>query len=408
MSKSKILYQLSGSIAAYKACSVISALIQEGHEVRIACTPSALQFVGKATLEGLTGYPVYDQIFEERRAMDHIQLARWADLAVLAPATATSIARLANGLGEDAVSCLFLAWEVGQRPYLVAPAMNHAMYSHPATQGHLKTLSSWGVRVLPVGEGHQACGETGAGRFLEPEQLLAEIRTSLPQPLASTRDPKRILITGGGTREAVDGVRFLTNFSTGQTAATLCDRWAAQGHQVTALFGRDSKRPKLARRTEEYESFSDLDRELRKILAEETFDLVVHLAAVSDYSVSAVSVKGRDLPPSEDLKLPSSIDGLTLRLAPNFKIIQRLRQYALPRKPKVVAFKLTRSANPKERVAAVKKLDRESHPDVIVHNDFADRAAGQPLFTLYRSGASSRSATDYASLADSILQEVFS
>lgn len=406
MSRFKILYQLSGSIAAYKACHVISRLIQEGHEVRVACTPSALQFVGRATLEGLTGQPVFDDVFRPGQMMDHIHLARWADLAILAPASAASLARLATGLGEDAVGSLFLAWEMGRKPYLVAPAMNHEMYAHPATRAHLRTLAAWGVRVLPVEEGHQACGEAGAGRFLEPERLLAEIRAALPH--SSAAKPKRILVTGGGTREPVDGVRFLSNFSTGRTAATLGDRWAQQGHQVTALVARDAARPRLARQTEEYESFSDLDQNLRRLLAQEPFDLVVHLAAVSDYSVSAVSVKGRDLPPSADLKLPSSIDGLTLRLAPNFKIIQRLREYAAPHRPRVVAFKLTRSANAKERLAAVKRLDRESRPDVIVHNDLADREAGTPLFTLYRAGRDPVRTHETSALADSILHEVFS
>lgn len=179
MSKSdKILFQLSGSIAAYKACSVISRLVQDGFEVRTACTPGALKFIGAATLEGLTGHPVFSDAFEHGRMMDHIHLAQWADLAILAPASANTINRLAAGLGGDAVGSLFLAYDL-KKPYLVAPAMNQAMIRHPATQASFEKLRGWGVRILPTDEGHQACGDTGPGRLLEPEKILHAIRQAL-------------------------------------------------------------------------------------------------------------------------------------------------------------------------------------------------------------------------------------
>jgi phosphopantothenoylcysteine decarboxylase/phosphopantothenate--cysteine ligase len=172
---SKILVQLSGSIAAYKSCYLISKLVQAGHEVKTVATKGALEFVGAATLEGLSGSPVFHDIYEEGRMMDHIHLAKWADLSILAPASANTINRLAQGLADDVVGTLFLAWDLKKKPYLVAPAMNQQMMDHPATKEALSKLEGWGAHVLPSGDGHQACGDTGLGRLLEPDQLFAII-----------------------------------------------------------------------------------------------------------------------------------------------------------------------------------------------------------------------------------------
>lgn len=175
MTPRRILFQISGSIAAYKACSVISALVQQGHELQCVATRSGLEFVGEATLEGLTGRPVFTDTFEPGRRMDHIHLAKWAELAVLCPASAGALNRLSAGLADDAIGTLFLAWELGRKPYFVAPAMNQQMWRHPATQASLARLEGWGVRVLPTAEGHQACGDQGPGRLLEPQEILARL-----------------------------------------------------------------------------------------------------------------------------------------------------------------------------------------------------------------------------------------
>jgi phosphopantothenoylcysteine synthetase/decarboxylase len=171
---SKVLVQLSGSIAAYKTCYLISRLVQEGHEVKVVATRGALEFVGKASLEGLSGQPVFCDIYEEGRMMDHIHLSKWADLSVLAPASANTIARLAQGLSDDPIGTLFLAWDL-KKPYWLAPAMNQQMYQHPATQEALKKLGSWGVRLLQGDSGHQACGDVGPGRLMEPDQIYETI-----------------------------------------------------------------------------------------------------------------------------------------------------------------------------------------------------------------------------------------
>jgi phosphopantothenoylcysteine decarboxylase len=171
----RLLFAFSGSIACYKACHALSRLVQAGVEVRVVATPTALRFVGAPTLEGLSGHPVFDDLWTPGRAMDHISLARWADLALVAPATAHTLNRLASGQAGDPIGALFLAWELARKPWWVAPAMNHAMLAHPVTTASIQKLTTLGVRVLPPGEGAQACGETGSGRLIEPELLVREV-----------------------------------------------------------------------------------------------------------------------------------------------------------------------------------------------------------------------------------------
>lgn len=179
MSKSKILFQLSGSIACYKSCFAISRLVQEGFEIQTVCTESALKFVGAATFEGLTGRPVFSDVFEYGRMMDHIQLAKWADLSILCPATANQITQLASGQASDCIGTLFLAYDLKTKPYFVAPAMNQQMFQHPAVQNALATLEGWKVRILPTEHGHLACGDYGEGRLLEPIKIVEEIKQAL-------------------------------------------------------------------------------------------------------------------------------------------------------------------------------------------------------------------------------------
>jgi phosphopantothenoylcysteine decarboxylase/phosphopantothenate--cysteine ligase len=179
MSNGNLLLCLTGSISAYKACTVISRLAQAGVTVQTVATPAALRFVGAATLEGLSGRPVFSDLFEAGRALDHIELARTADLALVCPATAHTLNRLAAGLADDPVGALFLAWEFGVKPWWVAPAMNQRMWSHPATAGSLARLRDWGVRVIEPADGAQACGEVGPGRLADPEHIATEVLAAL-------------------------------------------------------------------------------------------------------------------------------------------------------------------------------------------------------------------------------------
>ncbi len=175
----KVLFLLTGSIACFKACELISRLVKRGVAVETVASAGALRFVGAATLEGLTGRRPFTDLYEAGRTMDHIRLARWADVAVLCPATANSLNRLAGGLADDAIGALFLAWETGRKPWLVAPAMNATMWDHPATRASCERLADLGARLLPVGDGRLACGEQGEGRLLEVDELEKHVLQAL-------------------------------------------------------------------------------------------------------------------------------------------------------------------------------------------------------------------------------------
>ncbi len=180
----RLLFLLSGSISCYKACHAISRLAQAGIEVQTVATPGALRFIGSATLEGLTGRAPFTDLWENGRAMDHIDLARRADLALVCPATANTLNRLASGLADDPVGALFLAWELQKKPWWVAPAMNSAMLAHPATQASIQKLTTMGVRVLPPDSGALACGEIGAGRLMDPETIILHVLAALGPKIA--------------------------------------------------------------------------------------------------------------------------------------------------------------------------------------------------------------------------------
>ena len=371
MPSHKILFQLSGSIAAFKACAVISKLVQAGHEVQTLATAAALRFVGAPTLEGLSGRAVLSDVFESGQAMQHIHAIRWADLAILCPASANSINKLASGIGDDLVSTSFLAHDF-RKPYLVAPAMNSTMYAHPATRKSIATLRGWGVQILESASGVLACGETGWGRLLEPDALFREVLGALDAQAPTTR-PLKVLVTSGGTREAIDSVRFIANASTGRTGAAIAEHLASRGHAVTLLHARGSHEASDARldRRRGFLTFDDLDRALREELASGACDAVVHAAAVGDYSVEWVENAAGARLPHRAGKAPSG-SPLLLRLTPNPKLLVRLRDYADDRGLVVVAFKLTSNATESERTDAVSLLAREASPDFIVQNDLSE------------------------------------
>lgn len=174
MSGSNVLFILTGSIACYKACHVISRLGQAGHRVRAVATEAALRFVGVATLEGLTREKVATDLFAAGGALDHIALSRWADLTVVCPATANTLNRMAAGLADDLAGALLLAHE-WRKPLVVVPAMNPAMWTHPATERSVRTLREWGAQFIAVAEGRTACGENGEGRLAEPDEIVTAI-----------------------------------------------------------------------------------------------------------------------------------------------------------------------------------------------------------------------------------------
>lgn len=403
MCAAKILFELTGSIAAWKACGVISRLVQDGHEVQTIATPSALQFIGPATLEGMTGRPVRSGLWDSGTAMDHINLVKWADLVVLCPATANTINRLAAGLADDLAGALFLAHD-WRKPYLVAPAMNPAMWAHPATRAGVETLRGWGVRVLPVARGRLACGDEGEGRMVEPDEILAAIREALSdtaeQPRRGLR--RRVLVTSGGTEEPIDGVRTIANFSTGRTGAALADHLRRAGHEVTLLRAHRAVAASPGVRDETFATFADLKAALRRLLAEEPYDAVVHAAAVSDYSVGEVVVNGR--PAKSGVAKIESGQDVALRLVPNPKLVDQLRAWSGRPQLRVIAFKLTRGATPEAAAAAVRTLFGHSQADAVVHNDLAaiEPETGRFPATLWRADGSTEALSSREALADAL------
>ena len=234
----KILLQVSGSIAAFKAVALCSKLVQNHFDVEIVMSPSAEQFIGKASFEGITRRKVHHANFEEGSMMAHIDLERWADLILLYPATAHTLSTLAHGDGGSLIGALFLAHQF-TKPYWIAPAMNTAMMNHPAVTENLQKLQNWGVRVFHGTEGNLACGEIGNGRVIEPEHMFDLIQKEFKKDTLAKN--ARILITAGGTTEPIDSVRSITNTSTGETGFVLAQSLLAQGHQVTLLQSRNSR-----------------------------------------------------------------------------------------------------------------------------------------------------------------------
>ncbi|MBU2494349.1 MAG: bifunctional phosphopantothenoylcysteine decarboxylase/phosphopantothenate--cysteine ligase CoaBC [Bacteroidetes bacterium] len=381
MSNYKILFKISGSIAAYKSAYLISKLVQNGCEVQTVATESALEFIGKATLEGLTGKQVITDTFVSGGMMSHINLVKWADLTILAPATANTINKLAAGIGDNILTSLFLAhtWE---KPYLIAPAMNMWMFDHPATKSSLEKLKSWGVEILPTGEGYLACGDMGKGKLLEPDLIFNRIE----ELLENKKKPKNklsILITAGGTREDIDGVRFLTNLSTGKTAAAIADHFISAGYNVTYLHAPDIILPKGNCEKIIFTSYKSLDEAVKKELSSKKYNAVIHNAAVSDYSVESVVVADKiyNVPFSE--KLPSSEENISLNLKRNEKIVNKIKSYS--KDILLTAFKLTANQNEERKLEQVNKLFHDSSADFVVQNDISNRMGGnvQQMFSVY-------------------------
>jgi len=380
--RKNIVLMMSGSIACAKATSLISEWVKRGDKVRVACTSAAGHFVGPATLEGLSGERVFDNTFEAGRAMDHVALAQWADLMVVCPASSNLINKFAAGIADDAVTTLWQAtWGRGI-PQFVVPAMNTKMWNYPATRDGVEKLRSWGVHVLPTAEGDLACGEQGAGRMLEPADILKTIDALLSYDRPGRSG--RVLITGGGTREPIDAVRYIGNQSTGRTSAALADAFNELGLDVTWLGARSAVRPNKACRQIEFESFAELQQQLEDQLESEDYDLVVQAAAVGDYAVQDV-VGERGRAGAGTGKLESGNE-LSLRLTPNPKLLNRIRQNSRNHNVRVVGFKLTVGADDERTTAAVCRVFAAGGVDLVVQNDLHEIEAGRHRFAVYEEG----------------------
>ncbi|NMM10579.1 MAG: bifunctional phosphopantothenoylcysteine decarboxylase/phosphopantothenate--cysteine ligase CoaBC [Polaromonas sp.] len=231
-----ILLGLSGGIACYKAAELCRTLVKAGATVQVVMSQAAEQFITPVTLQALSGRPVYTSQWDRRESnnMAHINLSREADAILIAPCSADFIAKLLHGRADDLLSLMCLARPIDKVPLLVAPAMNREMYAHPATQRNFAQLESDGARVLGVGSGFQACGETGDGRMLEPEQLLEDIIAFFtPKVLIG----QRVLVTAGPTYESIDPIRGITNLSSGKMGFAVARAAREAGAEVTLVAG---------------------------------------------------------------------------------------------------------------------------------------------------------------------------
>ena len=235
-----VLLGVSGGIAAYKSAELVRLLRKQGAEVQVVMTGSAMQFVRPLTFQALSGNPVHSELLDAdaENAMGHISLARWADLLIIAPATANLIAKLSHGLADDLLSTLYLA---ATCPVYVAPAMNQAMWNKTVTQENIEKLQRHGVRVIGPEQGDQACGETGFGRMSEPVDIcrhLADDALELQNPsTAQCLQGLKVLISAGPTREPLDPVRYITNRSSGKMGYALANAALKAGAEVTLVSG---------------------------------------------------------------------------------------------------------------------------------------------------------------------------
>lgn len=236
MSRKRIIVGVAGGIAAYKACSLVRQLTEAGHEVRVVPTQSALQFVGAATFEALSGQPVQTGVFADVPEVPHVRLGQQADLVVVAPATADLLARAAAGRADDLLTATLLT---ARCPVLFAPAMHTEMWQHPATTDNVATLRRRGAVVLEPASGRLTGADTGAGRLPEPEEIatFAELLLGRPDALPYDLAGVRLLVTAGGTREALDPVRFIGNRSSGKQGYAVARVAAQRGAEVTLIAG---------------------------------------------------------------------------------------------------------------------------------------------------------------------------
>ncbi len=320
LAKKRLLLGITGGVAAYKAAELVRLLVGQGIEVQVVMTQAACQFITPVTMQALSGRPVFTDLWDNRidNGMAHIDFTRDVDAVVVAPASADFIAKLAHGLADDLLSTLCLA---RMCPLLVAPAMNKQMWENPATQRNIKQIREDGIAVLGPGSGAQACGETGMGRMLEAEDLLAGVEAFFQPKLLPGR---HVLITAGPTFEAIDAVRGITNSSSGKMGYAVARAALEAGAEVTLISGPTCLKPPAGARVVNVTSAQQMLKAVNESV--NWADIFIGVAAVADYYV---------LNPSEQ-KIKKDAHILTLELAPNPDIVANVVN--LPNPPFCVGF----------------------------------------------------------------------
>ncbi|UOQ85523.1 bifunctional phosphopantothenoylcysteine decarboxylase/phosphopantothenate--cysteine ligase CoaBC [Gracilibacillus salinarum] len=279
----KILLGVSGGIAVYKAVALTSKLTQAGAEVKVLMTSHAQEFVTPLTFQAISRNPVYTDTFDEKdsKKIAHIDLADWADMVIIAPATANVIGKIAGGIADDMLTTTLLAT---QAPVYIAPAMNVHMYQHPAVIQNMQSLDAWGYRFIEPGEGYLACGYVGKGRLEEPEKMVELLESETNR--CSGWQGKKVLITAGPTREALDPVRYFTNYSSGKMGYALAQAAMEQGADVTLISGPVHLSPPQRVQFVKVNSAADMFDKVKQYYQD--MDVIIKSAAVADYTPAIV------------------------------------------------------------------------------------------------------------------------
>lgn len=353
-----IILAVTGGIAAYKSAIIVRRLKDYGFNVRVVMTHGAQAFITPLTFQALSGNPVHTELLdpEAEAGMGHIELARWADLVLVAPASCDSLAKFAHGLADDLLSTLYLATKA---PVWVAPAMNQQMWAAKATQRNLQTLVEDGIHVIMPDAGSQACGDVGLGRMPEPEQLAYQVREYFHKAQRAIAEKfgllagKHVVVTAGPTREAIDPVRYISNHSTGKMGFSLAAACYAAGAKVTLIAGPVTlDTPNGVQRVNVASAVQMLDASMQTL--DEGCDIFIATAAVADYRVAQVA----------DQKIKKAGDELAVSLIKNPDIVVTIAQQQ--QRPFMVGF-AAETQNVEEYAAGklvAKKLDMIACNDV--------------------------------------------
>lgn len=356
----KVLLGVTGGIAAFKAASLCSKLVKEGAEVRVIMTDSATKFITELTMQALSNNFVYTDTFDEKHAesIAHIHLADWADLVLVAPATANIIGKMAAGIADDMLSTTLLAT---QAPIMLAPAMNVHMYEHPAVTRNLAELAARGVLMIEPGEGLLACGYTGKGRMEEPESIVQVVKDYLAREIRISQKPlsgKKVVVTAGGTVERIDPVRYITNDSSGKMGFAIAKAARRLGAEVVLIAGHTQAEPPVGIPVTRVLSAQDMYEAVRAEWADT--DILVKAAAVADYRPKEAAVQ----------KIKKRDDSLVLELVKNIDILETLG------KQKTKQFLIGFAAETENvEQHAMDKLKRKNC-DLLVANDVTAQGAG--------------------------------
>ena len=355
----KIVLGITGSIAAYKSCLIIRQLIKKGAEVQVVITPAGKEFITPITLSALTSKPVISDFFAQRDGTwhSHVDLGLWADAMLIAPATASTIGKMANGVADNMLITTYLSMKA---PVFIAPAMDLDMYAHPSTQKNLMTLQSYGNHIIEPGTGFLASKLEGKGRMEEPENIVACLERFFAQ--RDSLSGKKVLITAGPTYEKIDPVRFIGNYSSGKMGFALANECANRGAQVELVCGPVSSsmqinHPKIHRIN--VESAQEMFAACKELYP--SMDSSILCAAVADFAPETVA----------DQKIKRTGDDMVIRLKPNPDIAASLGQIKKNGQT-LVGFALETNDEESNAQAKLKKKNF----DFIVLNSLKDEGAG--------------------------------